>query len=75
MVPASFAEPHLLPIDLYFLLMLLVGLALLVRGLIAIRRSPFPRTEGYGATLLGGILLALAGAIFFARLWTLAAVS
>jgi hypothetical protein len=45
-----------------------VGLGFSVAGLVAVRRSPFPRSEGYGAGLIGALLSVLGGVILFIRL-------
>ena len=39
-----------------------------VRALIALRVGRYPRSDGYGATLIGLILCALGGTILFVRL-------
>ena len=69
--PAVFCEPRLLAIDVYLLTMLFVGLCFSVTALVQARRGPFPRSDGYGAGLLGTILEVLAGAILFVRVLAL----
>jgi hypothetical protein len=55
-------------IDFYFLGVLVVGAGFLVRALIALRVGRYPRSDGFGATLIGLILCALGGTILFVRL-------
>jgi hypothetical protein len=69
--PSIFREPRLLAIDVYLLLMLVVGLGFSVAALVQSRRSPFPRSDAYGAGLLGALLEVLAGAILFIRVFAL----
>jgi hypothetical protein len=69
--PPVFREPRLLAIDVYLLLILVVGLGFSVAGLLHARQSPFPRTDAYGAGLMGTLLGALAGAILFVRVLAL----
>ena len=45
-----------------------VGAGFLVRALIALRVGRYPRSDGYGATLIGLILCALGCTILFVRL-------
>jgi hypothetical protein len=66
--PAIFREPRLLAIDVCLLVFIVLGLGFSVAALISARRSPFPRTEAYGAGLIGALLSALGGVILFIRL-------
>jgi hypothetical protein len=68
--PRIFESSSLLGIDLYLLLMLLAGAGFSVVAIVSARRSPFPRTDAYGAGLMGLILSTLAGSILFIRLIT-----
>jgi len=69
--PSLFREQRLLAIDLYLLLMLLLGMGFSVTALLHARRSPFPRSDAYGAGLMGALLAVLAGAILFIRVYAL----
>jgi hypothetical protein len=69
--PSAFREPRLLAIDVYLLVVLVVGAGFSVSALLATRRGAFPRTDGYGAGLVGGLLTTLAGLIFFVRILAL----
>ena len=69
--PAVFREPRLLGIDLYLSAVLLAGMGFSIVGLVQARRGPFPRTDAYGAGLMGAILTALAGLILFVRVLAL----
>ena len=67
--PAFFARRALVVLDYYFLALVLVGLAFLCGGLVALRWGRYPRTDGSGATLVGTVLCALGGVVLFMRLW------
>jgi hypothetical protein len=69
--PSFFREARLLAIDVYLLLMLVAGLGFSVAALVLARRSPFPRSDAYGAGLLGALLGVLAGVILFIRVFAL----
>lgn len=69
--PSVFRETRLLAIDLYLLLLLLVGTGFSLVALVQARRSAFPRSDAYGAGLLGMLLAVLAGAILFVRVFAL----
>ncbi len=71
--PSIFRNEHILGLDLYMLAVLLTGAAFSAAGLVLARRSPYPRTECYGAGLMGLILSLLAGSILFLRLTALLA--
>jgi hypothetical protein len=66
--PPVLEKPELQPIDFYFLGVLVAGAGFLVRALIVLRVGRYPRSDGYGATLIGLILCALGGTILFVRL-------
>jgi hypothetical protein len=66
--PAVFREPRLLAVDVCLLAFIVLGLCFSAAGLVSARRSPFPRTEAYGAGLIGALLSALGGVILFTRL-------
>ena len=69
--PEVFAERRLLAMDVYLMVVLGVGLAFSTAGIVFSRRSPYPRTDAFGAGLMGAVLMALSGAIFFVRLMAL----
>jgi hypothetical protein len=69
--PTVFREARLLAIDVYLLLMLLAGFGFSVAALVLARRSAFPRSDAYGAGLLGALLGALGGVILFLRVFAL----
>lgn len=71
--PSVFREPRLLAIDVYLLAALAVGVGFSVSALLSARRGPFPRTDAYGAGLVGALLTTLAGLIFFIRIVALTA--
>ncbi len=66
--PAFFARRRLLTYDLYLLTWLALGLGLLVAALAFSRRGRYPRTDAFGAGLIGLIVFALSTAILFTRL-------
>jgi hypothetical protein len=66
--PPVLEKQELQPIDFYFLGVLVVGAGFLVRALVALRVGRYPRSDGFGATLIGLILCALGGTILFVRL-------
>ena len=53
------------------LALLLVGLAFLSGALVVLRMGRYPRSDGYGAVLLGAILSALGGFVLFVRVWAM----
>jgi len=69
--PAVFAEARLLGIDVYLLSMLAAGGGFSIGALVHARRSAFPRTDAFGAGLVGTLLMALAGSILFTRVLAL----
>jgi len=66
--PLVFTEQRLLAIDFYLLAALVVGLGFSTAAAIFSRRSPYPRTDAFGAGLLGVILTGVSGFVFFTRL-------
>ena len=71
--PSIFRSHEVLAMDLYMLAVLIAGAGFSAAGLVFARRSPYPRTECYGAGLIGLILSSLAGLILFTRLMALLA--
>jgi hypothetical protein len=67
--PPVFMRRAMIPLDYYFLGLVALGLVFLESGVIALRFSRFPRTDGMGAALLGTVLCALGGVVLFLRLW------
>lgn len=67
--PPLFTRRSMMPLDYYFLGLVAVGLLFLEGGVIALRISRYPRTDGGGAALLGTVLCALGGVVLFLRLW------
>jgi hypothetical protein len=66
--PLAFTEARLLALDLYLLIVLIVGVGFSTAGVVLSRRSPYPRTDAFGAGLLGTILMGISGLILFIRL-------
>jgi hypothetical protein len=69
--PSIFRTREILALDVYFLAVLLTGAAFSAAALALARRSPYPRTEAYGAGLTGWILSSIAGLVLFVRLMAL----
>ena len=67
--PAMFTRRSMIALDYYFVALVALGLVFLEAGIVALRRSDFPRTDGAGAALVGTILCALGGVVLFVRLW------
>jgi hypothetical protein len=65
--PDVFTEHRLLALDVYMIVVFLTGLAFSTAGAIYSRRSRFPRTDAFGAGLLGTILMGISGLMFFTR--------
>ena len=57
--------------DVYLLSMLAVGAGFSLGALLQARRSAFPRTDAFGAGLVGALLMLLAGVILFTRVLAL----
>lgn len=66
--PQFFSSPRLVAYDAFLLLTLMVGLAFMGLALVFARVGRYPRTDGFGAGLLGTILSALGGLLIFLRL-------
>ncbi len=71
--PRIFQRQEILAMDLYMLAVLFAGAGFSATALVFARRSPYPRTECYGAGLAGLILSLLAGVLLFTRLMALLA--
>jgi hypothetical protein len=69
--PAIFREAHVLGMDVYLLSMLAVGAGFSLGALLQARGSAFPRTDAFGAGLVGTLLMLLAGVILFTRVLAL----
>lgn len=69
--PAVFTEQRLLALDVYLLIVFLAGVGFATAGAIYSRRSLYPRTDAFGAGLMGTILMGVGGTIFFVRLLAL----
>lgn len=69
--PEVFERADLLALDAHLLVALAVGAGFTVAGAVYARRSPFPRSDAFGASLVGGLLTTLAGLILFIRLYAL----
>lgn len=67
--PRVFRRHSMIALDYYFVGLVALGLVFLETGIVAIRKSRYPRTDGSGAALLGAVLCALGGVVLFARLW------
>jgi len=66
--PPFLAKRELLAYDLFLGSMVIVGAGFAVAGIVLTRRSPFPRTDGFGALLASLILMLLGAALLFTRL-------
>lgn len=66
--PQFFSSPRLLAYDAFLLLTLVVGLAFMGLALVFARVGRYPRTDCFGAGLLGTVLSALGGLLIFFRL-------
>jgi hypothetical protein len=66
--PPLFERREMMALDYWFVAVLLAGLGFLAASLVAIRSGRYPRTDGFGAALVGSILCALGGFVFFLRL-------
>jgi hypothetical protein len=67
--PLFFNRHELMPLDLYFVILLLIGTLFLALALFLVRVGRYPRTDGYGAVLVGLVLSSLAGMVLFLRLF------
>jgi hypothetical protein len=71
--PRIFQRREILAMDLYMLAVLIAGTGFSAAALLLARRSPYPRTECFGAGLMGLILSFLAGVLLLLRLMALLA--
>ena len=69
--PPFLATRRMIGFDLYLLAVVTLGLLFLGYALVRVRLGRYPRSDGYGATLLGGILCALGGVILFVRVFAI----
>jgi hypothetical protein len=69
--PPVFRTRSMMPLDYYFLAMLFIGACFLGAAVVIARRGRYPRSDGFGAVLLGAILTLLAGVIMFMRVWAI----
>jgi hypothetical protein len=67
--PPVFARRGMLALDWYFLGVLLLGMAFLATAIVGVRLGRYPRTDGFGAMLIGTVLCSLVGVVLFLRLW------
>ena len=67
--PPIFARGSMIALDYYFVGLVALGLVFHEAGIVALRRSKYPRTDASGAALLGTVLCALGGVVLFVRLW------
>ena len=70
--PPFFAHRRLLTYDYFLAGALVVGAALQIGALWMARTSRYPRTDAFGGTLVGMILMLLAGVLLFTRLVAIA---
>ena len=69
--PAFLAARRMIGLDYYLLGVVLLGLALLAHALLRLRLGLYPRSDGFGATLIGGLLCVLGGVILFLRVFAM----
>jgi hypothetical protein len=67
--PPLFTRHSMIALDYYFVGLVALGLVFLEGGIVALRKSRYPRTDGAGPALLGAVLCALGGVVLFVRLW------
>jgi hypothetical protein len=67
--PPLFTRRTMMPLDYYFLAVFLVGTGFLAAAVFVARRGRYPRSDGFGAVLIGTVLSTVAGLVFFIRLW------
>jgi hypothetical protein len=70
--PQFFARHRLLTYDYFLALALLVGAVFQIGALWTARTGRYPRTDAFGGTLVGTILMLLAGVLLFMRLVAIA---
>ena len=66
--PPFFAKRQLLVYDVFLAVVIFVGVAFAITGIVLTRRGKFPRTDALGALLASAVLTALGGALLFTRL-------
>lgn len=66
--PAFFVKRQFLVYDLFLALLIAVGAAFAVAGIVLTRRGPYPRTDALGTLLASAVLTVLGGALLFTRL-------
>ena len=66
--PLVFTEPRLLALDIYLFVVFLTGLGFSTAAAVFSKRSSYPRTDAFGAGLLGTILMGVSGLVLFTRL-------
>jgi hypothetical protein len=66
--PQFFSRPRFLTYDAFLLLTLVMGLAFMGLAVVLARVGRYPRTDCFGAGLLGTILSALGALLIFLRL-------
>ncbi|MGH2472621.1 MAG: hypothetical protein ACRDG6_09495 [Candidatus Limnocylindria bacterium] len=66
--PPFFTKRELLAYDVFLGAVVFVGAVLGIGAVVLARRSRFPRTDAFGAALVGTILMLLGSAILFTRL-------
>jgi hypothetical protein len=69
--PPLLARRSVIALDYYFLAVLAAGFAFLIAAIVLLRTGSYPRTDGFGATLVGAILSMLGGLVLFLRVWAL----
>jgi len=67
--PPFLANRRPIGFDDYLLALVLLGLAFLAHALVRLRLGRYPRSDGYGAALIGGLLCALGGVVLFLRVF------
>jgi hypothetical protein len=70
--PQFFADHRLLTYDYFVASALIVGALFQIGALWTARLGRYPRTDTFGGTLVGTILMLLAGALLFTRLVAIA---
>jgi len=69
--PPFLATRRPIGFDDYLLALVLLGMAFLAHALMRLRLGRYPRSDGYGAALIGGLLCALGGVILFLRVFAI----
>ena len=70
--PQFFARHALLTYDYFLACALIVGAMFQIGALWTARTGRYPRTDAFGGTLVGMILMLLAGVLLFTRLFAIA---